>query len=140
MPHLMSPRCSVTKVRISSLFSLHLWHENPLYRFWKPFAGAGHCRHLPAAAAHHAFPAAGGRALLPRFAAPVPLAVTAKAAGALHPQLPRTQVHISPCQNHLRQPDVAHHPLLCHFPVATGMAQGTVAGHSRGRDVAHPVV
>ena len=136
----MSPRCSTTKVRISSLFSLHLRHENPVYNSWLHLTGTGHSRHLPSTTAHHALPVAHGRTLLPWITPPVRVATTTEAAGSLHPQLSRTKVHTAPCQDNLRRADVAHHPLLRPVPIATGVAQGAIADDSRRRDVAHSVV
>lgn len=119
----MSPRCDTAKVRISSLFSLPLRHENPMHCSWQSLAGIGHSGHLPATTAHHALPVANSRPLLPRLAPPVQLAAEAEAARSLYPQFPRAQGHTAPCKDNLRRTDVAHHPLLRLVPTTHALAQ-----------------
>ena len=63
------------------LFFLHLPHENRLHHFGNSFFGTRHHRHLPAVAAHHAFPAAHGSTLLQRLTQTVPMAAEHKCLG-----------------------------------------------------------
>ena len=122
------------------LFFLHLPHENRLHHFGNSFFGTRHHRHLPAVAAHHAFPAAHGSTLLQRLTQTVPMVAEPQMPRSLHPQLPREQSHPSTCQNHLPTADVGNNGLLHLLPDSTNRNKDSIVPCRCGGDLAYTVI
>ena len=122
------------------LFFLHLPHENRLHHFGNSFFGTRHHRHLPAVAAHYAFPAAHGSTLFQRLTQTVPMVAEPQMPRSLHPQLPREQSHPSTCQNHLPTADVGNNGLLHLLPDSTNRNKDSIVPCRCGGDLAYTVI
>lgn len=118
----MSPRCKDkgnTKKSFHganlvtfSFFTLSLRHENSFYHFRKHLPRTRHSRHLPAATAHHAIPAAYRRPLFQRVATTIQLVAESPPLRPIYPQLPRKQSVAATGKSGFAYADVGNDDLL----------------------------